>query len=91
MSLVIPGFLQRFDIDDVLRCVTPRRIFVVSSENDPQTADATEVVETARSAFQEQSCERHLLHLRVPGPHALDQRRAVAMVDWVVAEAGLPE
>ena len=90
MSLVIPGFVQHFDMDDVLRCVAPRRIFVVSSESDPQTADANEVVSRARSTFKEQHCESHLEHLRVPGPHALDQRRAEAMVEWMIAAAVSP-
>jgi hypothetical protein len=87
MSLVIPGFLQRFDMDDMLRCVAPRKIFVVSSESDPYTADADEVVANAQSAFREWHCERHLLHLRVPGLHALDQQRADAMVEWMLSEA----
>jgi len=91
MSLVIPGFLQRFDTDDVLRCVAPRRIFVVSSDNDPQTEDANDVVANARSAFQQRHCEHHLLHLRVPGSHALDRQRTDAMVEWMLAEASLPE
>jgi dienelactone hydrolase len=91
MSLVIPGFLQQFDMDDVLRCVAPRKILVVSSVGDPQTADANEVVAKARQAFQDQHCEHHLLHLRVPGSHALDRKRTDAMVEWMLAEAGPPE
>jgi dienelactone hydrolase len=87
MSLVIPGFLERFDMDDVLRCVAPRKIFVVSSESDPYTADAGEVVANAQPAFREQHCEGHLLHLRVPGLHALDPQRARAMVEWMLSEA----
>jgi dienelactone hydrolase len=90
MSLVIPGFMQHFDIDDVLRCVAPRKIFVVSSESDLQTADANDIVSKARPTFQEQHCENHLQHLRVPGPHALDQQRAEAMVDWMLAAAAPP-
>ena len=81
------GFLQRFDIDDVLGCAAPRSIFVVSSENDPQTADAANVVAEAQSIFRAQYCENHLTHLRMPGPHALDEGRADAMVEWMVTEA----
>lgn len=91
MSLVIPGFLERFDINDVLGCVAPRRIFVVSSDSDPQIADASEVVSRARSAAEERRCEHNILHLRVPGTHALDRQRADVMVDWIVAEANRPE
>jgi hypothetical protein len=89
MSLVIPGFIQHFDIDDVLRCVAPRRIFVVSSESDPQTADANEMVLRARTTFHELHCGNHLQHLRVPGAHALDPQRAEAMVNWMCTAAGL--
>ncbi len=91
MSLVIPGFLQRFDMDDLLRCVAPSRIFVVSSDGDPQTADANEVVASARPAFQERHCEDHLMHLRVSGPHALDRQRTDAMVEWMLAAANTPD
>jgi dienelactone hydrolase len=88
MPLIIPGFLQRFDIADVLRCVAPRKVFVVSSDADPYSADATEVVLDAQSAFQHCHCKDHLRHLRVPGPHALDRQRFDAIVEWVITEAG---
>jgi hypothetical protein len=87
MALIIPSFHKSFDLDDVLQCVVPRRIFVVSSENDPQSVDAEEVVKNVLPAFEKQLCADHLQHLRAPGSHALDQKRFEAILDWAVAQA----
>lgn len=85
MALVMPGFAARFDLDEVLRCVAPRKILVVSGDEDPMSADAAAVVAAARSAFAELGATDHLSHLRAPGGHALDRARFDAMVDWLVA------
>jgi dienelactone hydrolase len=87
MSLIIPSFAKHYDLDDLLRCIAPRKVFVVSSENDPQTADAEDLVRNAFPAFEIQQCANHLQHLRVPGPHALDQRRFQAILDWTFSQA----
>jgi dienelactone hydrolase len=86
-SLIIPSFNEYFDIDDLLRCVVPRKILVVSSEDDPQAADAEELVSNALPAFEIEGCANHLQHLRVPGPHALDRMRFEAILDWVATQA----
>jgi dienelactone hydrolase len=87
MSLVIPGFATRFDVEDLLRCVAPRKIFIVSSEDDPYAADAEDLLARARPAFEEARCPSHLRHLRVSGAHALDPTRFHAMVEYAVAES----
>lgn len=87
MALVIPSFAEHYDLDDLLRCVAPRKIFVVSSDNDPQSADAEAIVSNALPAFEAEGCEHHLQHLRVPGPHTLDQGRFETILDWTVKQA----
>ncbi len=87
MSLIIPSFAEHYDFDDLLRCIAPRKIFVVSSDDDPQAADAEELLENARQAFEVQHCADHLQHLRVPGGHPLDRERFEAIVDWTVTQA----
>ena len=89
MSLVIPGVVSQFDVDDLVRCVAPRRILVVSAEHDSASADADHVVNRARAAFEVMNCIGHLEHLRVPGGHALDERRFNAIVDWTAARGQL--
>jgi len=83
MALIIPGFASRFDLDDLLLCVAPRKILVVSGDDDPLSADATAVVTRARSAFAELGVPDHLNHVRAQGGHALDRTRFQAIVDWL--------
>mgnify|MGYP003884205093 CR=1 FL=1 len=85
MALVIPGFAERFDVDDLVRCVAPRPMLVVSSDEDPYAADATEVVAQARPAYVAAGKGEALEHLRTSGPHALDERRHQAIMAWLVA------
>lgn len=87
MSLVIPGFADQFDIDDLLRCVAPRQMLVVSADDDPYSADAEQVVVKALPEFEKEGCGDHLLHLRVPGQHGLDQGRFDAIVEWMLQQA----
>jgi dienelactone hydrolase len=87
MALVIPGFATRFDLDDLLRCVTPREILVVSGDDDPLSADASTMVASARPAFAEAGVANHMGHIRAPAGHALDRARFDAIVDWLVTRA----
>lgn len=86
-SLIIPGFAADFDIDDLLRCIAPKSIFVVSSDEDPLSADADDLVREAMPAFKAKNCAEHLQSLRVSGGHTLDRRRFEAIVDWATVQA----
>jgi len=86
MALVIPGFAERFDFDDLMRCIAPRSLFVVSSDDDRFAADAEDLVARAMPAFEQRGVSKRLQHLRVHGPHALDAQRFDAIVDWLVSQ-----
>jgi dienelactone hydrolase len=88
MALVIPGFAARFDFLDLIRCVAPRSLLVVSSDADPLSADADDLVLQARPAFLKLSADEHLHHLRTPGAHALDQVRFDFIVNWITNQSG---
>lgn len=90
MALIIPGFCDHFDFDDLLRCIAPRKLFVVSSEDDPLSADAESLVRAALSTFDELNCAGHLQHLRTAGGHALDRERFEAIIDWMTMQAEYP-
>lgn len=85
MALVIPGFAQRFDIDDLMRCTAPRRLLVVSAEADPYSADAADLVARARAAFVAAGVGHHLEHLHFDGEHALNAQRFGAIVAWLLS------
>lgn len=83
MEQVIPGFAAAFDLDDVLACIAPRPVLVVSAEADPATGDATEVVTAARDKVVVAK-DHWLEHLHVPGGHRLDQNRFDAIIAWAL-------
>jgi dienelactone hydrolase len=85
MALVIPGFASSFDLDDLLRCVAPREMLVVSGDDDPLSADAVAMVASARPTFAEAGAAHHLRHVHAPAGHALDRTRFDAIVDWLVS------
>jgi dienelactone hydrolase len=87
MSLIIPGFAEKFDVDDLVRCVAPREILVVSATDDPQSADADKVVKNAFKEFASLGCPAHLEHLRVSGGHPLDPARFDAIIEWAATQA----
>jgi dienelactone hydrolase len=76
MALVIPGVTSQFDLDDLVRCIAPRPLFIVSSEDDAYSADASDVLLRAGTNAE---------HLRTPGPHALDVQRFEAIVNWLAS------
>ncbi|HUA91641.1 MAG TPA: hypothetical protein VL991_03685 [Terracidiphilus sp.] len=90
MSLIIPGFCNHFDFDDLLRCIAPRRLLVISSQEDPLSADAEDLVRAALPAFEQLNCVAHLQHVRTAAGHALDRERFNAIIDWCVARANCP-
>ncbi len=89
MAEVIPGFAAHFDAENLLEAMVPRHFLIVSSSDDPYSADADDVAARARGAFEAASVEQHLEHLRVMGPHALDSVRFNFILQWLVKRAAL--
>jgi pimeloyl-ACP methyl ester carboxylesterase len=88
MSLVIPGFAKRLDLDDLLRCIAPRPALIVSSDEDPFSADAEELVARVQPCFEDDAGRSNLHRIRSAGTHALDASRFESIVDWVHRQAG---
>ncbi len=89
MALVIPAFAARYDLDDLMRCVAPRALLIVSSDDDPMAADAGTLVERARPAFAAEGAEADLQHLHAGAGHALDPERHAFIVTWLEAQAAM--
>jgi hypothetical protein len=84
MASVIPGF--QYEIDDLVRCIAPRELLIVSAEEDKYSKDADFIVEQARPFY-----EKHydnLCHKRFPGGHALTKERFDFIIDWMCTSAG---
>lgn len=92
MAEVIPGFTTRFEIEHVLAAIAPRPFLVVSGTDDKYAADAEEVVNRARRAFDAPSGPEALSHIGVAGGHALEADRFDSIVSWMVqTAAGSPQ
>jgi dienelactone hydrolase len=88
MAEVIPGFAARFDIQDLVMCMAPRRVLVVSATDDAASQDADAVATTARTAWAALGTAERLEHARYPGTHPVTRERFEAIVDWLAACAG---
>ncbi|MDX1417225.1 MAG: dienelactone hydrolase family protein [Candidatus Promineifilaceae bacterium] len=79
LALIIPGFAARWDMHDLLDCIAPRPILIVSSTADIYTMDAEEVIARAQSSA-------HVSHFRETGEHALSKVRYQKIIDFVEAQ-----
>ena len=77
MAEVVPGLRTWLRVSDLVRAIAPRDLFVVSTTDDPYSADADAVLARAGASG--------VAHLRVEGEHALDRERFSAIVEWVAA------
>jgi dienelactone hydrolase len=87
MAEVLPGVLDRFDIDVLLRLAAPRPMLVVSAADDKYSRDADEVVRLASPAYRDAGSPARLQHARYHGGHALTRERFEHIVAWMTSTA----
>jgi len=85
MAEVIPGFTQRFDVQDLVKCMAPRKTLLLSATEDKYSQDAEGIVRTARETFAALGAEGNLAHRQYMGGHALTPERFEDIVEWIVA------
>lgn len=84
MASVIPNFHGKYDIDDLVALIAPRRCLIVSSEEDKYSMDAPEIVEKAGKTYVELGVVDYLEHKRYPGGHAMTEERFRDILEWIV-------
>ena len=87
MASVIPGFHGPYDIDDLVSLTAPRKLLLVSAEEDKYSMDAPVIVEKAEKAYAEHEASQNLHHKRYPGGHALTQERFDFIMEWLEKNA----
>ena len=87
MASVIPGFHGPYDIDDLVSLAAPRKLLLVSAEEDKYSMDAPAIVEKAGKAYAEQDATQNLHHKRYPGGHALTQECFEYIIGWLEKNA----
>ena len=83
MASVIPGFHGPYDIDDLVSLTAPRKLLLMSAEEDKYSMDAPVIVEKAGIEYAKQGVSQNLYHKRYPGGHALTRERFAFIVDWM--------
>ena len=83
MASVIPGFHGKYDIDNLVALTAPRKLLLVSAEEDKYSMDAPEIVEKAGKAFEEKGVPENLHHKRYLGGHAMTEERFDFIIEWL--------
>jgi dienelactone hydrolase len=86
MAQVIPGFAKESDIQDLVKCVAPRRICLVSAGEDKYSADADDIAALARETFAGLGVKERLQHKRFKRGHAITQERFDHIIDWLCSD-----
>jgi dienelactone hydrolase len=73
MGLIIPGFLENFEMRDLVQAILPRDLMIVSADQDKYSKDADVILNDFDT----------VKHFRFQGGHALDERRHSIIIDWV--------
>ncbi len=83
MALVIPGFLSKWGITDLVASVCPRNLLLVSADEDKYSKDADVIFKEANVVFKNAGAETHLVSQRYSGGHALTAERFDFIVNWI--------
>lgn len=87
MASVIPNFYSKYDIFDLVSCIAPRRLLIVSADDDKYSLDASYIVEKASSAYSELNALHNLYHKRYQGGHGLTKERFNFIIEWIDSNA----
>lgn len=84
MASIIPKFHGKYDIDDLVALTAPRKLLLVSSDEDKYSMDAPEIAEKAGKNYAELGAAQKLEHKRYAGGHALTEERFRDIISWIV-------
>lgn len=87
LASVIPGFHGKYDVDDLVACIAPRKLLLVSSTEDKYSMDAPYIVEKAGEKYAGLGASQNLYHKRYQGGHALTKERFADILEWVEEQA----
>ena len=89
MSLVVPGILNKFDIPDIIGCISPRNMLLVAGSEDIYSKDAQDIVQLVHSNLEKLKVEDKLLLKMFDGGHALTRERFDYIVEWAINQSNL--
>ena len=85
MSLVVPSILEKMDIPDIVKCISPRHVLLVSATDDPYSNDAAAITESVHDELKRLNEVDNLEHKSFNGGHALTAERFDYITKWMIA------
>lgn len=84
MALIIPGFNKYYDIIDLIKCIAPRKVLLVSGTTDKYSKDAKEIELHLKEELQDYNFS-WLEHKRFDGGHSITKERFNYIINWFKA------
>lgn len=81
MASIIPGFIQKFEMIDVVKAIYPRDVLILSATEDKYSIDADEIYINLIKALGIET-QNSIQHLRFDGAHPLTTERVDKIVHW---------
>ena len=85
LRVKLDSIFLRCYFNDLLACVAPRKLLIVSTDDDKYSRDAADVVNIAKRSYSGLNAEDNIVHIRYKGGHALTQERFDAIVKWILS------
>lgn len=79
--LLIPGFFKKYDIQDLVSCIAPRKLLLVSASKDKYSIDADKIYSKCKKMWRSESDK--FKHFRYAGGNELDKSRYKDIINWV--------
>jgi len=83
MAEVIPGFINQFDVDDLLKCFIQRKLLIVSANDDKYSKDADIIIKQLLKEFNHLNIIHHIEHKRYDGGHPLTKERVEFIINYI--------
>lgn len=79
MASIIPGFMNKYEMIDLLKAAHPREMLILSATEDKYSIDADEIYNDYINQIGEES---NVHHVRFEGNHPLTHERVEKIIDW---------
>lgn len=86
MAEVIPGFVEKYDIEDLLMGMSPRKFLIMSADQDKYAKDAGDIYQKILPLYKNAGVPDHLVFNEYKGKHGLNQARFERIIQWFVDE-----
>lgn len=86
LASVIPNFCCKYDVEDVVSCIAPRKLLIMSAKDDKYSNDAINIVEKASKVYVDYDVIDNIEHKRYDGGHELTKERYEYIINWFKKE-----